>query len=65
MLQSKAEANFVVFTDFLLYLRKYIQIGSILFEFMGWNNGHFYSFVGSHMLSCDLGVQLWLQLVNC
>ena len=31
---------------------------------MGGDNKHLYSFVGSHMLSCDLGVSLWLHLVN-
>ena len=33
-------------------------------QFMGGHNKHLYSFVGSHMLSHDLDVSLWLHFVN-
>ena len=58
VLQSK-RGNFVVF---LLYSRKCTR--RVYFEFMGGYNKHLYSFVGSHMLSHDLSVPLWLHFVN-
>ena len=61
MLQSK-RANFVVFKIFC-YFQESLQEGSTL-EFMGGYNKHLYSFVGSHMLSRDLSVPLWLHFVN-
>ena len=56
------ESQLCSFKGFLLYSRKYAR--RVYFEFMGGDNKHLYSFVGSHMLSYDLGVSLWLHLVN-
>ena len=47
VLQSKS-ANFVVFNCYIY----------IIFEFMGGDNKHLYSFVRSHILSCDPGVTM-------
>ena len=60
MLQSK-RANFAVFKIFC-YFQESVQV--VYFEFMGGYNKNLYSFVGSHMLSHDLSVPLWLHFVN-
>ena len=61
VLQSK-RANFVVFKIFC-YIQESIQEGSTLSLWED-TTKHLYNFVGSHMLSRDLGVPLWLHFVN-
>ena len=60
VLQSK-RANFVVFKVFC-YTQESIQEGSVYFEFRQQASVQLCG--KSHMLSCDLGVSLWLQFVN-